>query len=297
VKRATLLRNLLLSDQVEFLMGAHDGLSARIAAEAGFAGLWASGLSIAASLGVRDSNEASWTQILEVCEFMNDAVSVPILMDGDTGFGNFNNVRRLVRKLEARGIAGLCIEDKVFPKTNSFLDGEQQPLAAIDEFTGKLRAAKDSQSDPDFVVVARTEAFVTGHDLGEALRRAEAYRQAGADAIVVHSYRSSADEVESFLLEWDRRHPIILIPTKYYTADPERLAALGANMIIWANHSLRASISAMQEVVRKIHTDSTIAGVEAQIAPTEEVFRLQDTDELKEATRRYLPTSRNKVVD
>jgi phosphoenolpyruvate phosphomutase len=110
----------------------------------GFKGIWASGLSISAALGVRDNNEASYTQILEVLEvrtvflwmkpwtqtnqktlsqFMSDATSIPILLDGDTGYGNFNNARRLVKKLEQRGIAGVCLEDKLFPKSNSLLDG------------------------------------------------------------------------------------------------------------------------------------------------------------------------------
>ncbi len=101
--KATRFRSLLRSPALTFLMEAHDGLSAKIVEEAGFPGIWASGLTISAALGVRDSNEASWTQVLEVLEFMADATSIPILLDGDTGYGNFNNVRRLVRKLCQRG--------------------------------------------------------------------------------------------------------------------------------------------------------------------------------------------------
>src|SRR5512140_3491143 len=126
VKKSTLLRNMLMSSELEFLMEAHNGLSAKIAEEAGFKGIWGSGLSISAALGVRDNNEASWTQVLEVVEFMADATSVPILLDGDTGYGNFNSARRLVTKLEQRGIAGVCMEDKIFPKTNSFLRSTAQ---------------------------------------------------------------------------------------------------------------------------------------------------------------------------
>ena len=138
--KARKLRALLDPARLDFIMEAHNGLSARIAEEAGFPAIWASGLAISASLGVRDNNEASWTQVLEVVEFMADATRVPILIDGDTGHGNFNNFRRIVQKLEERGVAGVCIEDKLFPKTNSFLRGEAQPLAAVDEFCGKLAA-------------------------------------------------------------------------------------------------------------------------------------------------------------
>ena len=153
--RSARLRQMLTSNELEFLMEAHNGLSARIAREAGFKGIWASGLSISAQFGVRDNNEASWTQVVDNLEFMADASDLPILLDGDTGYGNFNNVRRLVRKLEQRGIAGVCIEDKQFPKTNSFIKGEAQPLADVDEFCGKIKAGKDSQLDENFSIVAR----------------------------------------------------------------------------------------------------------------------------------------------
>ena len=160
--KAKKLKELIKSKDLLFLMEAHNGLSAKIVEEAGFEGIWGSGLTISAALGVRDNNEASWTQVLEVLEFISDATSVPLLFDGDTGYGNFNNMRRVVQKLEQRGIAGVCIEDKLFPKTNSFISGDRQPLADIDEFAGKIRAGKDTQGDPDFCIVARVEALITG---------------------------------------------------------------------------------------------------------------------------------------
>src|SRR3954467_1098218 len=154
------MKELITSPTLDFLMEAHNGLSARIVEEAGFRGIWASGLSISAALGVRDNNEASWTQVLEVVEFMSDATRIPILLDADTGYGNFNNMRRLVKKLEQRGVAAVCIEDKLFPKTNSFINSERQPLADLEEFAGKIKAVKDGQSDPDFSLVARLEGFI-----------------------------------------------------------------------------------------------------------------------------------------
>jgi phosphoenolpyruvate phosphomutase len=165
VKKTTQLKRLIQSSELEFLLEAHSGLSAMLVEEAGFKGIWASGLSMSAALGVRDNNEASWTQVLDVLEFMSDATRIPILHDGDTGYGNFNSMRRLVRKLEQIGVAGVCIEDKVFPKSNSFLRGTAQPLADIAEFAGKIRAGKEAQADPDFVIVARVEAFIAGWGL------------------------------------------------------------------------------------------------------------------------------------
>ena len=289
-QKTTQFRQLLHSGQVEFLMEAHNGLSAGIVQEAGFKGIWASGLCISAALGVRDSNEASWTQVLEILEFMSDATTIPIMLDADTGYGNFNNVRRLVRKLEQRNVAAMCIEEKVFPKTNSFLQSEQQPLAEIDEFSGKIKAAKDTQQDPDFCVVARIEALIVGRGLAEALERAEAYHQAGADAILVHSKRSTPDQVLEFMKEWQDTCPVVIVPTTYYDTPTQVFADAGISVVIWANHLLRASITAMQRTAAQIYDAQSLVGVHGEIASVKEIFRLQNADELVEAERRYLPT-------
>lgn len=296
MKKTTQLRQMLTSPKLEFLMEAHNGLSAKIAEEAGFKGLWGSGLSISASLGVRDNNEASWTQVLDVCEYMSDATTIPILLDGDTGYGNFNNMRRLVRKLGQRGVAGVCIEDKVFPKTNSFLRGELQPLADIDEFCGKIKAGLESRTDDDFCVVARVEAFIAGWGLGEALKRAEAYRQAGASAILVHSKLSKPDEIFAFMKEWGNRAPVVIVPTKYYSTPTAEFEKRGISTIIWANHQLRSAIKAMQETVATIHQQQCLVEVEDKIASVQEVFRLQDDQELAEAEKRYLATQKSPRV-
>jgi len=288
MKKTQRLREMLRSPQLEFLMEAHNGLSARIAEEAGFSGIWGSGLSISASLGVRDSNEASWTQVLEVVEFMADATSVPILLDADTGYGNFNNTRRLVRKLEQRGVAGMCIEDKLFPKTNSFINSERQPLAPIAEFAGKVKAGKDTQEDPDFCVVARVEALIAGHGLEEALCRARAYQEAGADAVLIHSRKSDASEILDFMERWDGC-PVVIVPTKYFDTPTEAFEAAGISMVIWANHLMRASITAMQGTAASIRWRRSLVDVEPRVAPLAEVFRLQDEAELSAAEERYLP--------
>ena len=285
------LRTLLSSDSVAVFMEAHNGLSAKLAYEAGFEALWGSGLSISAALGVRDNNEASWTQVLEVSEFMVDASDLPILIDGDTGYGNFNNVRRLVRKLEQRRIAGVCLEDKLFPKTNSFIDGERQVLAEVDEFCGKVRAAKDTQLDPDFAVVARTEAFIAGWGLDEALLRAYAYAEAGADVILVHSKRKDSREILSFMEQWDDRAPIIIVPTKYPTEPLSRFVDAGISNFIFANQSLRTVITALERNLRKLHETRDLMSIENEIAPVSEIFRLQNVQELKSSEERYLPSS------
>jgi phosphoenolpyruvate phosphomutase len=288
-KKTTRFRSLLTSNQLEFICEAHSGLSAKIVEEAGFPGIWASGLAISAQLGVRDNNEASWTQVLDVIEFMADASRVPILLDGDTGYGNFNNVQRLVRKLEQRGIAAVCLEDKLFPKTNSYIGGNRQPLADVDEFCGKIKAGKDAQGDDDFSIVARVEAFIAGWSLSEAMRRAEAYHAAGADAILIHSALSVPDEVLAFKQEWGDRCPVVIVPTSYYATPTDVFREHGFSLVIWANHIMRASLRAMEETARTLFAEQNLLAIEDAVAPLREVFRLQGAADLQDAERRYLP--------
>ena len=283
-------KQMLRSDHLEFILEAHNGLSAKIVEEAGFKGIWGSGLAISAALGVRDNNEASWTQVLDVMEFMSDATNLPILLDADTGYGNFNNVRRLVKKLEQRNIAAMCIEDKLFPKTNSFINGEAQELAKIDEFSGKIKAAKDTQEDPDFCVVARIEAFIAGWGLDEALKRAEAYHKAGADALLVHSKKSTAEDIFSFMDVWKDTCPVVIVPTMYYNTPVEEFEKYGISLVIWANHLLRSSIRAMRQTAEQIFNERSLVSVEKEIVTVKEIFRLQNADELKAAEKIYLPS-------
>ncbi len=282
------LRTLLESDELEFILEAHNGVTASIVERAGFKGIWGSGLAMSAQFGVRDSNEASWTQVVDMLEFMSDATSIPILLDGDTGYGNFNNMRRLVKKLEQRDIAGVCIEDKQFPKTNSFIDGNKQPLADIDEFCGKIKAGKDSQTDDDFSIVARVEALIAGWGLSEALRRAEAYHQAGADGILIHSKLSRPDEILAFAKEWAGRLPLVIVPTKYYSTPTNAFREAGIDLVIWANHLIRSSIAAMEKVSQEIYESESIINVEDRIATVDHVFKLQGAEELSQAQERYL---------
>jgi phosphoenolpyruvate phosphomutase len=282
------LHSLLGASELSFLMEAHDALSAAIVEREGFEGLWASGLSIASSLGFRDANEASWTQVVEVVERMADATSIPILVDGDSGFGNFNNARLAALKLFQRGAAGICLEDKGFPKMNSFV-GERHPLADIAEFSGRLRAVRDTVPAGDFVLVARTEALIAGYGQEEALKRAHAYQEAGADAILIHSRRSTAEEILAFAKAWNNRLPVIIVPTKYYRTPVQVYRDAGISIAIWANHAMRASVLAMRQVCRKIRDEQGIAGIETQVATLDEVFGLMRYSELASAEERYLP--------
>ncbi len=292
--KAAHFRAQLTAPTLTFLMEAHNGLSARVVEDAGFEGIWASGLSISAALGVRDRNEASWTQVLDVLEFMADATSIPILVDGDTGYGDFNNFRRFVKKLCQRQIAAVCIEDKLFPKINSFLNGSQS-LAAIEEFCGKIKAGKDSQTNPDFSIIARVEALIAGYGLDEALKRAEAYHAAGADGILIHSKKSTAEEILHFAAAWKKRAPLLIAPTMYYLTPTDHYRQTGISMCIWANHNLRAALAAMRDVSGRIYREQGLVGVEEHIASISDVFDIAGEAELTAAAKRYLPGQRRTV--
>lgn len=287
------LKTMLARPQLTRFMEAHNALSARIVAEAGFEAIWASGLTISASMGLRDNNEASWSQILDVLELMTDATTVPILCDADTGYGNFNNARRFLRKLEQRGLAGMCIEDKLFPKTNSFI-GEGQPLAEIDEFCGKITACVDARKS-DFAVVARLEGFIAGKKTAEVLERAHRYREAGADALLVHSKRSDAAEIFDFMRQWDRSAPIVVVPTTYADTAPDDFEAAGISGAIWANFTLRAAIRAMTDICRRVHAQGHVRDIDGHVAPVSRIFELTDQAELTEAEDAYLPSRRGRL--
>jgi phosphoenolpyruvate phosphomutase len=286
LKSGARLRQLLSADRPSVLLEAHDALSARIVEAEGLEGIWASSLTIAATHGLRDANELTWTQVLDVLEHMGEATALPILVDGDSGHGDFNTVRRFVRKLSRAGLAGVCFEDQRFPKENSLIRTEGT-LASIPSFSGKIRAAKDAQQDEDFVVVARVEAFIAGLGLDEAMLRAEAYHSAGADAILIHSRRTDADEVLAFAREWACRSPLLIVPTTYASTPQAAYGAAGINAIIWANHTLRAAIHAMRGLCRGIKLSGAPSEAESPMAPLDDVFALTIHEELAEARRRY----------
>jgi phosphoenolpyruvate phosphomutase len=282
------LRKLLESPRVEQILEAHNSLSATIVEEAGLSGLWASSLTLSCAAGLRDNSELTMTEVLEVLESITARANIPILFDGDTGYGQFSHFQQLVRKLCVRRVGGVCIEDKIFPKTNSFLRSEGQSLAPVEEFAGKLRAGKDAQTDPDFVVVARTEALIVGLDTAAAIDRAERYVDAGADAILIHSKERTFAQVQDFMSKWSGRAPVVCVPTTYYSTPMEAFDQAGVSLVIWANHMLRAGIGAMQSVANEIGAKGTARDLEDAIAPVKEVFRLQDADGLLEGEKTYL---------
>ncbi len=289
---STQLKALLQARELSFIMEAHNPLAARLAERAGFRAIWASSLTISASMGLRDANELTWNQVLDLVEPMADFIDTPVLLDADSGYGDFNIFSRFVKKAEARGIAGVCIEDKAFPKRNSFAN-TSHTLADIDDFTAKIHAAKDVQTDPDFCLVARTEALVAGASMDDALERATRYQDAGADALFVHSKQSTAIEIDEFTKHWHGTIPLVVAPTTYASTPTNDFEAMGISAIIWANHGLRAAMKAMENTYREINEKRSVAGVEARIATVEDILYLTKTEELLKAEQNYSSPNKN----
>ncbi|MFI5269964.1 MAG: isocitrate lyase/phosphoenolpyruvate mutase family protein, partial [Chloroflexota bacterium] len=281
------LRELFRQTGIIRVAAAHNALGAKLVQRAGFEAVWAGGLEISTSFGVPDANILTMADHLEVARWMAEAVDIPVVVDCDTGDGNSNNVIQTVRKFEAAGVGAICIEDKLFPKVNSFVAGRQE-LASVAEFVGKLMAAKNAQRSTAFMVIARVEALIAGLGQAEALRRSHAYEAAGADAILIHSSSPSPDEIASFARAWDGNVPLVVVPTTYYSITAAELEHLGIKMAIYANHGLRAGISATLDAYQRILEDGSTTSIEDRIAPLSLVFELQGMPEMKQSEKTYL---------
>ncbi|NVJ10633.1 isocitrate lyase/phosphoenolpyruvate mutase family protein [Myxococcus sp. AM001] len=290
--KSAVLREKLARPSMMMVAGAHDGLSARLAHETGFDAVWASGFGISAAHCVPDASILTMNDFLDAAISMNEATHLPIIADGDAGFGNVHNLVRMVRKYEAAGIAAVCIEDKVHPKLNSF-DEREQVLVSMQEFTNKLRAAKAVQQTQDFVVIARTEALIAGLGMEEALKRAYAYREAGADAILIHSKDKSGKEIVEFAKSWKVPVPLVVVPTKFPTLGREQLEALGFKMAIYANQGLRAAVQATRKAFELIMREGSTLKSEGEMLSMEEIFTLQGMPELVEHEKRFGASSEN----
>jgi phosphoenolpyruvate phosphomutase len=275
--RTSRLRDLLASEGLVRIAGVHDALGARLAVSAGFEALWSSGLGICCSRGVLDCSTLPCHAFADATRGIARATTAPVLADADSGFGGPDKVANAVHAFEAAGAAGMCVEDAPYPKRNSFLPGEH-PLVEVAEFVAKLRAALAARTHPSFVIAARTEAFIGGHGLDEALERCRAYADAGADLVIPHSRATNVEEVLGLVRRWDRPVPLGLIPTTYPEINDRYgdrdLLALGIKVLIYANQGLRASVQAQSRAFRSLRESGSASALEPTIAPLGQVVSL-----------------------
>ncbi|MBV6303568.1 phosphonopyruvate hydrolase [Candidimonas humi] len=283
------LRLALAQRRLFTAMSAHNPLAAKLAQEAGFDGIWGSGFELSASYAVPDASILPMGTHLEMMRAIASTVDIPLIADIDTGFGNAVTVSYIIPQYEAAGASAVVMEDKTFPKDTSLRAGGRQELVRIEEFQGKIEAAAQARSDADFVVIARVEALIAGLGQEEAQKRAHAYEEAGADAILIHSKQKTPDEILAFISGWSGRVPLVLVPTAYPQLTEADIAATGkVGVVIYGNHAIRAAVGAMRDVFAQIRRDGGIQGVDAALPGVKDIIALQGDARMREIEKKFL---------
>lgn len=274
MRATTKLRQLLASGRTLVAPGVFDGLSARLAEQAGFAAVYASGGAVARSAGVPDLGLLSLSEIVARLEMIVDAVEIPVIADADTGYGNALNVQRAVRAFERAGVAALHLEDQTFPKKCGHYD--DKGLVPTAEMAQKLKAARDALRDPDFIVIARTDAIAV-EGFAAALDRAAAYGEAGADVIFVEA-PTTEEEIAAVAQRFPGWKLINMFQGGKTPLLPvARLERLGYNIVIIPSDLQRAAITAMQRALAAIARDGSTAAMSADMASFKEREAVVDT--------------------
>lgn len=249
--RTKTLKSKLAAARLVHVMAAHSPLSAFLAEEAGFDAIWASGFELSALYCLPDMSLVSMTQHIDMLGAMAGRTSLPIVANIDTGYGTAINVVHAIKEYEKAGASAAVVEDKTFPKLNSLAVGGRQELLRVEAFLDSIKAAVASRVDPDFLVIACTEALIAGLSEEEALSRATAYAEAGAEVILIHSKKNDPSEIESFARAWKSDVPLTIVPNAYPELDATRIEALdNIRMVIYRNYGVRAATTAKQETFR-----------------------------------------------
>jgi len=281
MSKSEILRKDLESKSILKVGGAFDALSAKLVEINSFDAIWAGSFAISATHALPDASILTMTEFLNAATNMEASCNIPIIADCDTGFGGPSNVNHMIKKYEKSGIAAVCIEDKTFPKQNSFLEDGKQELLPEKEFVAKIIAAKEAQENPNFMLIARTEALISGMGMKEAIKRANAYEKAGADAILIHSKQDSPEEVFEFSESWGGTLPLVVVPTSFPTVKIDELISHKIKMIIYANQTLRATHAIISKVLGQLKNSTSINDISVDMTSMQEIFQLQETYSIK----------------
>lgn len=287
-KRRNELKALINSYRPIRIIEAHNGLSAIVASTTSilaqdsrsieFDGLWVSSLTSSASKGLPDTELGSMERRLETIAEILSVTSKPLIVDGDTG-GEAVNFEYFCSRLEFLGVSAVIIEDKKYPKRNSLSADASHALEEPEIFCNKIRRGREVLLSNDFMIFARLESLVVNQGVDDALIRARMYLEAGADGIMIHSTKATIDEVCLFLegykalsKEIGFRKPVICVPTTYNNVRVEEMFQHGVDIVIHANHLLRAAHSAMQKVCETILKNNRTLEAEEMCTPINELF-------------------------
>ena len=281
LSKSRMLRKKLESNSIVKVGGAFDAMSAKLVETSGFDAVWAGSFAISATHALPDASILTMTEFFDAASSMASTCEIPIIADCDTGYGGPSNVTHMVKKYESAGISSICIEDKTFPKQNSLLENGKNDLLSEKEFVAKILSAKQARNDKDFLIIARVEALISGAGMNEALKRATAYENAGADAILIHSKQKTPDEIFEFADSWKGSVPIVVVPTTYDSVKISELSLHNLKMIIFANQTLRASHLAMTKLLREMVDTEHISTIEQELSTMQDIFNLQEMYDIK----------------
>jgi 2-methylisocitrate lyase-like PEP mutase family enzyme len=280
------LKKLLNRKQLLVAPGCFDGLSARLVQEAGFEAAYLSGGAIARSMGIPDIGLVTMSESIERAAQIVSAIQIPVIADADTGYGNAVNLVRSVREFERIGVAAIHIEDQITPKRCGHLDGKEVISRA--EMEMKLKAALDTRTDPDFCIIARTDARGV-HGLEDAIGRAQAFAKLGVDAIFVEAPQS-----ESELAEIPKRLPDVPLLVNVFKGGKtpmlpiERLQQMGYRIAIYPSETQRAAIHAMRSALTTLKREGTTESIDASLTTFKERDKVVGLDDWQKIEHTYL---------
>jgi phosphoenolpyruvate phosphomutase len=284
--RLSRLRRLLDTKPVVRIMEAHSGLSGLIVENTRterdgntveFDGMWSSSLTDSTSRGKPDIEAVDISSRLQTLNEIFEVTTKPLIFDGDTG-GKPEHFTFTVRSLERLGVSAVIIEDKEGLKRNSLFGNEvPQTQSSIEDFCARLRIGKQAQITEDFMIIARIESLILEQGMEDAVERAQAYIDAGADAIMIHSRQKSPDEVFEFCrhaADFSKRVPIVAVPTSYHQVSESELADAGVNVVIYANHMLRSAYPQMTKVAQTVLENGRSLEADPYVSSISEVLSI-----------------------
>ena len=275
------LVKLLDNQPIVKVCGAYDAMSAKLVELYGFDAVWAGSFAISAIYNVPDASILTMTEFFTAASNMAHACEIPVIADCDTGYGDATNVRHMVKKYENAGIAGICIEDKTFPKQNSLLEDGNNMLLSEKDFVAKILSANEAKQNKTFTIIARVEALISGIGMEQALKRAYAYEKAGADLILIHSKKITPEEIFEFSDLWKGTAPLVVIPTTYYSVNVDELIDHKIKMVIYANQTLRTAHFALSKLLKQMKSANNMSQLQNEMSSMEDIFELQEMYDVK----------------
>ena len=280
------LKQMLKRNKLLVTPGCFDGLSARLVEEAGFEAAYLSGGAVARSMGIPDIGLVTMSESIERASQVTSVITIPVIADADTGYGNAVNLWRTVREFERAGVAAIHIEDQITPKRCGHLDGKE--VIPLSEMIQKLQAALAARTDPDFCIIARTDArAVNGFD--DAIARARAFAKIGVDAIFVEAPQSVEE-----LAEIPRSLPDLPLLVNVFKGGKtpmlpaDRLERLGYRIAIYPSETQRAAIYAMRNTLSTLKREGKTESIDAALTTFKERDRVVDLDGWQKIERDYL---------